>query len=349
MGTFPITSPGYFLWSLSFIGTSAMTVTTAPSASEEEDTVTWFTLMLRNWISFDFLGEYLTDIHVLWLLVPLILLFSVPYVLYFVSCIANLLLHIYKKKNNIQGDTSSKLWDKAKQAIAYGVSSFGKIWHGYEVIGMENLLEGPGLVIYYHGVFIIDYACFIATLYREKRRPCYSVSAPSLFWVPGIQLLVDLVGCGDRNKADCVEFLKKGHLLGIAPGGLREQNFSDNYSLVWGNRTGFAQVALEAKVPIFPMFTQNLREGYRSFGNTRLTRWLYEHFRFLVLPAYGGFPVKFRTYIGKPILYDPNITAKELAEKTKTALENLINQHQKKPGNIMRALMERFDKHHKDD
>ncbi|KAJ6662120.1 hypothetical protein lerEdw1_012585 [Lerista edwardsae] len=184
---------------------------------------------------------------------------------------------------------------------------------------------------------------------KAKEAVADTVSLFAKIW-HGIQLVLEIIGCGDRDRATCVELLKKGHLLGIAPGGLREQNFSDNnYSLVWGKRTGFAHVALEAKVPIIPMFTQNLREGYCTFGNTWLTRWLYERIRWLALPVYGGFPVKLRSYIGEPIPYDPNITAKELAEKTKTALENLINQHQKKPGNIMRALMERLDKHHKDD
>ena len=49
----------------------------------------------------------------------------------------------------------------------------------------------------------------------------------------------------------CVEVLKNENLLAIAPGGVREMLFSDsNYSLVWGNRTGFAKVAIEAKVVI---------------------------------------------------------------------------------------------------
>ncbi|XP_066481626.1 DGAT1/2-independent enzyme synthesizing storage lipids-like [Tiliqua scincoides] len=328
-----------------------MIAATALDASGEEDAMTWFTPMLWDWNGFPYLEEYLTyGIHVLWILVPLILIYPTSLVVYFLSSIANLLLYIYKIKNNIQGDMSSKSWDKAKQAIAYCVSSFAKIWHGYEVIGMENLPEGPGVIVYYHGVLTIDYGCFVGVLYREKRRTCYSVSHPLMFLLPGVQLILKLVGCADRSKANCVELLKKGELLGIAPGGLREQNFSNNnYTLVWGYRTGFAQVALEAKVPIIPMFTQNIREGYYTFGNTWLTRWLYEYSRWLILPVYGGFPVKLRTYIGEPIPHDPNITAKELAEKTKTALENLINQHQQKPGNIMRALMERFDQYHKDD
>lgn len=44
-------------------------------------------------------------------------------------------------------------------------------------------------------------------------------------------------------------------------------------------------------------------------------KWLYERTRWPIVPIYGGFPVKFCTYIGDPIPYDPNISAEELAEK----------------------------------
>lgn len=44
-------------------------------------------------------------------------------------------------------------------------------------------------------------------------------------------------------------------------------------------------------------------------------RWVYERFRLPAAPVYGGFPVKFRTFLGDPIPYDPNINATELAEK----------------------------------
>lgn len=46
-----------------------------------------------------------------------------------------------------------------------------------------------------------------------------------------------------------------------------------------------------------------------------LFRWLYERFRLPIAPVYGGFPVKFRTFLGDPIPYDPNTTAAELAER----------------------------------
>ncbi|XP_060134180.1 monoacylglycerol/Diacylglycerol O-acyltransferase-like [Zootoca vivipara] len=82
------------------------------------------------------------------------------------------------------------------------------------------------------------------------------------------------------------------------------------------------------------------KTAYRTIGKTRLTKWLYDKTRCIFLPIYGGFPVKLRTFIGEPIPYDPNITAVELAERAKTALENLRDKHQKRPGNILRALSE---------
>ncbi|XP_034981495.1 monoacylglycerol/Diacylglycerol O-acyltransferase isoform X2 [Zootoca vivipara] len=214
---------------------------------------------------------------------------------------------------------------------------------------MEHLPKGPGIVIFHHSIILVGYTLFLTKVYREKGRLCHSVIDHGLYGIPGLKMFYDVILMRDFTKAECVEILKKGHLLGIAPGGAREAIFSNDYSLMWGNRTGFAQLALEAKVPIIPIFTQNSCETYRTIGKTRLTKWLYEKTRRVLLPIYGGFPVKLRTYIGEPIPYDPNITPTELAEKTKTALENLQDRHQKRPGNILRALSERFDKQYKDD
>lgn len=52
-----------------------------------------------------------------------------------------------------------------------------------------------------------------------------------------------------------------------------------------------------------------------SSGFPGLFRWLYERFRLPIAPVYGGFPVKFRTFLGDPIPYDPNTSAVELAER----------------------------------
>ncbi|XP_009981586.1 PREDICTED: transmembrane protein 68-like [Tauraco erythrolophus] len=171
-----------------------------------------------------------------------------------------------------------------------------------------------------------------------------------LSYPTGFKLLLDVHGVMHGPKEECVSALKKGCLIAIAPGGVREALFSDEmYTIIWGNRKGFAQVAIDAKVPIIPMFTQNVREGVRTLGGIKILRTLYERIRLPIVPLYGGFPVKLRTFIGEPIPYEPNITAEELTAKTKAALQALIEKHQKLPGNIFRALMERFQTQKKED
>ncbi|XP_025049013.1 transmembrane protein 68-like isoform X2 [Alligator sinensis] len=166
----------------------------------------------------------------------------------------------------------------------------------------------------------------------------------------GFKLLLEVFGVMHGPQERCVKVLKNGNLVAISPGGVREALFSDEtYVLMWGNRRGFAQVAIDAEAPIIPMFTQNVREGIRTLGRIKLFRRMYEYFRLPVVPLYGGFPVKYRTYIGDPIPYDPNLNAAELAEKAKNAIQSLIDKHQKIPGNIFRALRERFETQLKED
>lgn len=125
----------------------------------------------------------------------------------------------------------------------------------------------------------------------------------------------------------CVDVLRKGELLSIAPGGVREAQFGDNrYQLIWGNRIGFAKVAIEAKAPIIPVFTVNLREAFRSLGiGQRLFKTIYDKSRLPLVPVYGGFPVKLKTIIGKPIPYDPSLSAQELADKVRVPFRIFFN------------------------
>ncbi|XP_026554973.1 transmembrane protein 68-like [Pseudonaja textilis] len=248
----------------------------------------------------------------------------------------------------LNGNYSSNIWDPVRLIIAIILDGCGRLWHGYELHGIENIPDGPGLIIYYHGALPLDYLYFLAKIFILKRRCCYSIADDCLFIFPGVHALTGVTGIIQNKKEECLNVLKKGKLLGISPGGMREALFSDkSYKLIWHKRKGFAQLAVDMKVPIIPMCTQNIREGYWIFGQSTLARRLYEYSRIPLLPVCGGLPVKFRTYIGEPILYNPNVTAEELAAKTKIALQSLIRKHQQIPGSICRALLERFHKEKK--
>ena len=68
----------------------------------------------------------------------------------------------------------------------------------------------------------------------------------------------------------------------------------------------------------------------------------YNRLRFPCVPLYGGFPVKLRTFVGTPIPFDKEDTPFTLREKCKSAIENLIKEHQRVPGSILWALADRL-------
>jgi hypothetical protein len=125
--------------------------------------------------------------------------------------------------------------------------------------------------------------------------------------------------------------------------GVYEAQFSEDYEVCWKNRKGFAEIAILAKVLIIPVFTRNIREAFRPILIHRPTmKWFYERTRFQIPLFYGGFPVKLKTYIGDPIPYDPSDTPESLRDKIRSALQDLIRVNQSRPGNILRALLERL-------
>ncbi|XP_065688145.1 DGAT1/2-independent enzyme synthesizing storage lipids-like isoform X1 [Patagioenas fasciata] len=307
--------------------------------------------VLEEWTVVQYLKKYLFHVATILLTISAILFFFiVPLTILFFIYLSNVLLLMYQRNNEVKADPSSDVWDSARKTIARFWDIYARIWHGYELHGVENIPEGPGILVYYHGAIPVDYLYFLSRLFLWKNRLCLSVADHFVFRLPGLKLLLEVMRVMPGTREECLIALKNGHLVSISPGGVREALFSDeSYQLMWGNRKGFAQIALDAKVPIIPMYTQNVREGYRTLKERRFFRRLYENTRLPIFPPYGGLPVKFRTYVGEPIPYDPNITTEELAEKTKTAIQTLISKHQTIPGSIWKALLQRFDKRRKSD
>ncbi|PIK50385.1 Transmembrane protein 68 [Apostichopus japonicus] len=256
-----------------------------------------------------------------------------------------LFLHLYKARHSLKDAYTRSLWDGARLTVATFWEGHGKIWHGYEIHGLENFpSEGPAVFCYYHGAIPVDFYYMMASIFIKKGRAMVVIGDRFMYYIPGFKLLLQVFNVTSGTIEECTEFLQEGNVVAVAPGGVREAFFSDsNYHLIWGNRVGFAKCAIEAKVPIIPVFTQNCREGFRSLGLFKpFFAWLYEKTRLPVVPIYGGFPVKWRTYIGKPIPYQEGISAKQLTSQTKEGIELLIKKHQKIPGNILNAFLERF-------
>lgn len=234
---------------------------------------------------------------------------------------------------------------KARAAISLLWECHGWIWHGYEIVGLENIpKDGQALIVYYHGPVPVDYYYLNARFLLLRKRLMWTVAATFLFKLPGLKLFMEVIQATPGNVQQIAETLRSGEIVSVAPGGIREAQFSNEYyELVWNGHLGFAKAACAGQAPIIPVFTQNIREVFRTFPFFRgLFRMIYEKTKLPLLPVFGGFPVKLRTYIGEPIPYDEKATPEEVAERTAQAVKKLIGQHQKLPGSIVSAMMDRF-------
>uniref|UniRef100_A0A023FD88 Putative phosphate acyltransferase n=1 Tax=Amblyomma cajennense TaxID=34607 RepID=A0A023FD88_AMBCJ len=282
-----------------------------------------------------------------WLFTPVAVAFLLPTLIIALLYCSILFLHIYRYRRPLRDAYARHFWDGARYTLALLWSGHGRVWHGYEVQGFENIPDtGGALLVYYHGALPLDYYYLLASCLLHKRRLIRAVGDRFLFMVPGFKILTEVFKVSPGTVQSCAQVMRDGNLLAIAPGGVLEAQFGDErYRLLWKKRLGFAKAAIEARVPIIPVFTQNIREAFRSvaFGRGLFKR-LYDKTRLPIVPIYGGFPVKLRTIIGPPIPFDPNVSPSELAHKASTAVEALIREHQEIPGSIVRALAQRFNR-----
>lgn len=248
-------------------------------------------------------------------------------------------------KPNATGKTKEEYWGGARKASALCWDIFGRIWHGYEIVGLENFpKDGPALIIFYHAAIPVDMIFLPFRIYLKTGRMLHAIGDKFLFILSIYNVFADCFNISTGSVESCVKTLENGGVLCIAPGGTYEAQFGDeNYELMWKNRLGFAKVAMEAKVNVIPVFSENVREGYRQTTLfKRIWMGIYENTRFPFVPLYGGFPVKLRTHIGKPIKIRDDDTPESLKDRVASEMQALIAANQRLPGSIPMALLDRF-------
>ncbi|KAL7298572.1 transmembrane protein 68 [Trichogramma pretiosum] len=290
--------------------------------------------------------DYIDMDVTLWLLMPLLITFLLPLVIVLLLYITALILYVYRlHRHRLRSAYGSDWRNAARHVVAAVWDAHGWIWHGYEVVGLENIpTDQPVLFVYYHGAIPIDLYYFISKVFLFNSKLIHTVADRFLFKCPGWSIISDVLKVIPGTIQTCSSILKDGNMLAISPGGVYEAQFGDAYyQLMWKNRLGFSKVALDAKVAIIPVFTKNIREAFRTISlGRRLWLRLYAATRFPFVPIYGGFPVKLKTIVGQPIPYDGSLTPEDLQIKVAAALDKLINENQQIPGSIFRALVERF-------
>lgn len=315
---------------------------------------TFFAQKMYSNVTFEILSRDLIDLYfqyqtVLWsivLITPIVVTFILPVVMLALVYISALYLKAYRYYYKINGYTfTPKCWEPARSILAYFWDAQARFWYGYEIEGLENIPDnGPALIVFYHGAMPVDWYYLLSKTIIHKNRLICAVGDRFLFKVPAFDALIDCFQIYPGTIDTCADILKRGNLLAIAPGGVREALFGDeSYPLIWGTRKGFAKVAVEAKVPIVPVFTENIREAFFTlrFGKKWL-RSVYEKTRIPLVPIYGGFPVKLKTIVGQPVEYDPEVSPEEMASKVADRMKSMIKQHQQLPGSVSRSIRQRI-------
>jgi 1-acyl-sn-glycerol-3-phosphate acyltransferase len=191
----------------------------------------------------------------------------------------------------------------------------------------------------------------VSTIYLVKKRKPILIVDRYLWAFPGWKTSLLAHECVTGSRDSLIDALKNDNLVIIYPGGMREAFYSnDNYDLIWESRSGFARVALEAQVPIVPMFTTNTRQVHFQINvGKEMWRRVYDKTRskLAFIFVYCWFPVKLRTFVGEPIIPNYNMTQNDdninkIIIDSKRAVESLIATHQKRPGSIIYGIYQRF-------
>lgn len=125
--------------------------------------------------------------------------------------------------------------------------------------------KGPALLVGNHALFGMDSVALVAVLVAEGHRVPRFLAERNLFRIPGVRRMLEGVGAIAGVADDAVALLEAGELVAVYPGGV-DDSFklsSEAYTLKWGDRAGFARVALRGRAPIVPIAATGVDELYR--------------------------------------------------------------------------------------
>lgn len=188
--------------------------------------------------------------------------------------------------------------------------------HGLEAIhpvrfdGLENLPDGPAVLVGNHGLLGYETALFFAHIFDATGRVPRGCADRWFFKVPGLRDVLIRIGGMYGAPDNARRALAAGHLVVCYPGGAREvlkHDSAQRYKLRWERSTGFARVALEAGVPIVPFAAAGVDHTYEIVSRLRGTGQLLMGHDKYDLPLLSGSlgplpsPVPFWFRIGAPI------------------------------------------------
>lgn len=125
-----------------------------------------------------------------------------------------------------------------------------------ELQGLEHVpTSGPFMLVGNHQLLgMQDLPTLVRELERRRGVRVRGMGDSFHFAVPGWRDLLIRMGAVPGTRENCAALLAAGEAVLVFPGGAREvyKRRGQRYELLWGERTGFARMAIEAGAPIVP-------------------------------------------------------------------------------------------------
>lgn len=141
----------------------------------------------------------------------------------------------------------------------------------------------PTLFVGNHSLYgVLDVLLFADGLYRRRGIVLRSLADRNHFKVPLWRDFVGQTGAVLGTRANCAALMRRGEHILVFPGGAREvfKHRGEAYRLIWKERFGFVQLAIEHGYTITPYATAGAEEAFdvlldsTHYMNTPLGRYL---------------------------------------------------------------------------
>jgi len=138
-------------------------------------------------------------------------------------------------------------------------------YHRQDVSIHEPIPDTPCLIVANHGfggIFDLNIYATLAALQTATTRPV-SALTHQMAWTFGVGAAIEQVGAVPANRQSALDALARGKHVLVFPGGDHDaaKPWYRRNEIVFHGRTGFAQLALDADVPLVPVITAGAGES----------------------------------------------------------------------------------------
>lgn len=152
------------------------------------------------------------------------------------------------------------------KAWSFRLLSPSKHYFAPRCYGLENIsTDKPALFVGNHTIYgVLDPMLMVAEVYEKKGVRIRSLGDHLHFKIPLWRSYLQRLGVVEGTRDNCRKLMEAGESVLVFPGGAREvfKRKGEQYQLIWKQRTGFVQMAIENGYDIIPFASLGPDDSY---------------------------------------------------------------------------------------